>query len=161
VRDLSNMNILVVENNTHMRKVLVSLLGAFEVGQVMEADGSFGGFSLIATEEIDLVLLDFFLGDHDGLDIVELLRTEKPCPNYNVPIIIVTAAPLHPRVQAAKDLGADAILGKPLFPVELYEAITGVLETRKANPSPKDEDNGEDDAEGETPEAAAPNAATA
>ncbi len=129
--DLSELDILVVENNAHMRKVLVALLEAFGVRRVLEAEDSLGGFSLIATEDIDLVLLDFFLGDHDGYDIVELLRGEKPCPNHNVPIIIVTAAPLHPRVLLARQIGADAILGKPLMPVELYESIANVLDARK------------------------------
>lgn len=133
MRDLSKLSVLVVENNAHMRNVLVSILNAFGVGRILEADGSFGGFSLIATEDIDLVLLDFFLGDHDGHDIVTLLRGEKPCPNHNVPIIIVTAAPLHPRVKSAKVIGADAILGKPLTPVELYEMIVDVLQVREAD----------------------------
>ncbi|VAW12740.1 hypothetical protein MNBD_ALPHA09-415 [hydrothermal vent metagenome] len=132
MRDFSKLDILVVENNAHMRKVLVAILDAFGVERVLEAENSLGGFSLIATEEIDLVLLDFFLGDHDGHDIVELLRGEKPCPNHDVPIIIVTAAPLHPRVLSAKAIGADAILGKPLMPVELYECMVAVLEARAA-----------------------------
>jgi len=131
VRDLSELDILVVENNAHMRKVLVALLNAFGVRRVLEAEDSLGGFSLIATEDIDLVLLDFFLGNHDGYDIIELLRGEKPCPNHNVPIIIVTAAPLHPRVILAKQIGADAVLGKPLMPIELYESIAQVLVARK------------------------------
>ncbi len=132
MRDFSKLDILVVENNAHMRKVLVTMLSAFGAGRVLEADDSLGGFSLIATEEIDLVLLDFFLGDHDGHDIVELLRGEKPCPNHDVPVIIVTAAPLHPRVLSAKAIGADAILGKPLMPVELYECMVAVLGARAA-----------------------------
>ncbi|MFV2092827.1 MAG: response regulator, partial [Hyphomicrobiales bacterium] len=131
MRDFSELDILVVENNAHMRKVLVAILDAFGVRRVLEAEDSLGGFSLVATEEIDLVLLDFFLGNHDGYDIVELLRGEKPCPNHNVPIIIVTAAPLHPRVLSAKQIGADAILGKPLTPVELYECIVEVLVARE------------------------------
>lgn len=147
MRDLSRLDILVVENNAHMRNVLVALLNAFGVRRVLEADDSLGGFSLIATEEIDLVLLDFFLGDHDGHDIVELLRGEKPCPNHDVPIIIVTAAPHHARVLSAKAIGADAILGKPLTPVELYECINGVLGAREAGPDP---DTGET-ADRETP----------
>jgi len=132
VRDLSELDILVVENNAHMRKVLVALLGAFGVRRILEAEDSLGGFSLVATEDIDLVLLDFILGDHDGYDIVELLRGEKPCPNHNVPIIIVTAAPLHPRVLSAVHIGADAVLGKPLMPIELYESIVEVLDAREA-----------------------------
>lgn len=127
---LSELTVLVVENNAHMRAVLVAILRAFGVTRIMEADAPLGGFALIATEDIDLVLLDFFLGDHDGYDIVELLRGEKPCPNHDVPIIIVTAAPGHPRVRAAEAIGADAVLGKPVTPVEVYEVVTRVLDAR-------------------------------
>jgi len=78
VAKLSELKILVVENNAHMRAILVTVLRAFGAQRILEADGPLGGFSLIATEDIDLVLLDFFLGDHDGYDIVELLRGERP-----------------------------------------------------------------------------------
>ena len=131
MRDLANLKILVVENNKHMRNVVVELLRALGTNQILEAEDPLGGFSLIATEDIDLVLLDFFLGEHDGYDIVELLRGEKPCPNHNVPIIIMTAAPTHSRVLEAKTIGADAILGKPFAPQELFEMIDQVLSKRE------------------------------
>lgn len=133
MRDLSVLNILVVENNKHMRSVIVELLRALGTKQILEAEDPLGGFSLIATEDIDLVLLDFFLGEHDGYDIIALLRGEKPCPNHNVPIIIMTAAPTHDRVLEAKSVGADAILGKPLAPQELYEIIDQVLSKREGS----------------------------
>lgn len=132
MRDLSRSSILVVENNAHMRSVVVAILRAFGVGRILEADSALGGFALVATESVDLVLLDFFLGAHDGHDIVELLRGEKPCPNHDVPIIMVTAAPQHPRVRSAMRIGADAVLGKPLTPVELYDTIASVLAAREA-----------------------------
>jgi CheY-like chemotaxis protein len=136
VAKLSELKILVVENNAHMRAILVTVLRAFGAQRILEADGPLGGFSLIATEDIDLVLLDFFLGDHDGYDIVELLRGERPCPNHDVPIIIVTAAPRHPRVLAAVEIGADAVLGKPVTPLEIYEVIDRVMEARAAGDAP-------------------------
>lgn len=123
--------------------ILKTILKSFGVENILEADGPLGGFSLIATEDIDLVLLDFFFGEHDGHDIVELLRTEMPCLNFGVPIIIVTAAPSHRRVLSAKALGADAILGKPLTPVDLYEAIDGVFTSREIRFSEADNEKGQ------------------
>ncbi len=140
MRDLSALDILVVENNKHMRNVAVELLRALGVNRILEAEDPLGGFSLIATEEIELVLLGFFLGEHDGYDIVELLRGEKPCQNHNIPIIIMTAAPTHERVQEAKSIGADAILGKPFAPQELYEIIDRVL-TKREEQSKKTQPN--------------------
>lgn len=129
---LSDLKILVIENNAHMRAILTTILRAFGVSQIMEADTPLTGFALVATEDIDLVLLDFFLGDHDGYDMVALLRGERPCPNHDVPIIIITAAPQHPRVLAARELGADDILGKPVTPLEIFEVIDRVMSERTA-----------------------------
>jgi len=55
LRDLANLKILVVENNKHMRNVVVELLRALGTNQILEAEDPLGGFSLIATEDIDLV----------------------------------------------------------------------------------------------------------
>jgi DNA-binding NtrC family response regulator len=58
----------------------------------------------------DLVLLDIFLGHHNGLDILESLRKQ----GYNMPVIMMTAfSDIKMAVRAMK-LGAEDFIVKPL-----------------------------------------------
>jgi two-component system, OmpR family, response regulator VicR len=75
----------------------------------------------------DLVVLDLTLPDHDGLEILPILRLQG-----QVPIIILTARTQQTEKLKGLRLGADDYITKPFDPEELLARIRAVL--RRARP---------------------------
>ncbi len=74
-----------------------------------------GGEALLMTdlENIDLILLDFHLGEMNGIDVVRLLR--KRPSTAHIPIIIVTAISKRETLSLEEfEAGTIDILHKPL-----------------------------------------------
>ena len=66
-------------------------------------------FDTISTVKPDVILLDVFLGDNDGRNLCQSLKTE---PLYqNIPVILYSAG--HISRASIKDSGADAFVSKP------------------------------------------------
>ncbi len=82
-----------------------------------------------ATEDMhiigpDLILLDIFLGHHNGLEILEDLRKQ----GYNMPVIMMTAFSDIKMAVRAMRLGAEDFIVKPLDLEQLELAVERALE---------------------------------
>jgi signal transduction histidine kinase len=77
----------------------------------------------------DLVLLDVNMPDKDGFAVLEEMRADPAIEH--IPVIILTAARLHPDdVQAGLNLGADDYITKPFDRRELFARIRAKLRTK-------------------------------
>ena len=92
---------------------------------VTQADSLAEGRS-ISSAEIDVALIDIFLPDGDGMDLVRELRQVKP----RLGILVLTGS-LEPNLEVlAKEAGADEVLYKAAGVVEIAEAINRLSEYR-------------------------------
>lgn len=80
------------------------------------------GLSLLRRYNPDLILLDYWLPDLSGLDVLRHIRTES-----NVPIIFVSAAGNDADKVTTLEQGADDHLEKPFHQDELIARITALL----------------------------------
>jgi two-component system OmpR family response regulator len=80
----------------------------------------------IATNRIDLVVLDVMLPDGSGLDACRDLRAQR----NTTPIILLTALKEDIDRIIGLEMGADDYLGKPFNPRELVARIRAVLRRR-------------------------------
>lgn len=71
-----------------------------------------------------LVFLDLKMGGLDGFDVLLWLRDHPP-HNY-VPVIVLTAAGDTTVLRRAYTLGARSFLVKPLVPIDLANAVSGL-----------------------------------
>jgi signal transduction histidine kinase/DNA-binding response OmpR family regulator len=77
----------------------------------------------------DLILLDVNMPKKDGLTVLREIRTDPSIAH--IPVIIFTAARLHPDdVQAGLNLGADDYITKPFDRRELFARIRAKLRTK-------------------------------
>jgi len=73
----------------------------------------------------DLVLMDRMLPFHDGLELVERLRSQ---PGWQaVPVLMLTAKAREADIVRALELGADDYVTKPFQPEELLARIRRLL----------------------------------
>lgn len=80
---------------------------------------------LVATENIDLAIIDWMLPGGSGLEFVKWLRKEKYNPH--MPIIMLTARADEHDLTIALEAGADDYVTKPFSPRELQSRIKALL----------------------------------
>ncbi|MEJ1970147.1 MAG: response regulator [Rhizomicrobium sp.] len=105
---------MVVDDNQHMRKLVVTILQAFGVVQIFEAADGNRAWAMMRETNPDVVLLDWMMEGMNGLDVVKLVRTSPQTPNPFVPIIMLTGYTQAERVRQARDAGANEFLAKPV-----------------------------------------------
>jgi two-component system KDP operon response regulator KdpE len=100
---------------------------------LLEAPNLARAREILASEHVDLVLLDVRLPDGDGLSLAAELREQA---GKERPIVVVLSASVLPSERdAALRSGADAFLAKPYHPAELVATVARLLETRTAEPA--------------------------
>jgi CheY-like chemotaxis protein len=117
------LRILLIDDDSDFRYVLKQSLQS-EGHTVVTAAGGSSGLTILMEEKVafDIVLLDYFMPELNGLQTLSWLR-KLEC---NVKVIIISAAdPLHLRqIQAHHPV--DGFLGKPLSIQELSHELRRV-----------------------------------
>ncbi len=97
--------------------------------EVMEACDGDVGLRLQREHPADLVLVDIFMPERDGLEVIKALRIESP----QVKIIAVSGGGRTGQIEVlsvAAAFGAARTLVKPFAPLELLKAIRELLAER-------------------------------
>src|ERR1043165_1345683 len=84
------LKILVVDDNAHMRKLVVTILQAFGTTHIYEAENGERALTLLRETNPDVVVLDWMMDDMSGLDVVKQIRTSPNTPNPFLPVIMLT-----------------------------------------------------------------------
>jgi len=114
--------LLVVDDDLKIREML-SLRLTREGHAIVGAASGQEALDLVRTGKIDLVLLDYYLPDITGLEVLETLR--KTHSVSQLPVIMVTGKSQSEDIVAALNLGANDYVTKPIdFPVALARIQT-------------------------------------
>jgi DNA-binding response OmpR family regulator len=117
--------ILVMDDDELLRGALRVALEAAGY-EVMEAADGVAGLRLQREQGADLVLVDIFMPELDGLEVIRAVRAEIPQPK-----IVAMSGGGHTGqidvLSAAAAFGASRTLVKPFQPRELLKAIRELL----------------------------------
>ncbi|GGE40624.1 response regulator [Marinicauda pacifica] len=122
------IRILILEDNAHMSTILRKILQGFGVRQVFEARDAADAFEAMRNSNPDLALVDYMLGDVDGLEFTRLVRTASDSPNKYLPIIMVSGHTDRSRIMEAINAGVNEYLAKPVRPVDVYNRLVSLIE---------------------------------
>ena len=127
--------VLVVDDNAASRYVASSWLRRNDY-RVVEAETGAEALAVLATEPVDIVVLDVGLPDMSGFEVCELIKAD---PAMGQPVIHLSAT----AVRAADRVsgltrGADAYLTEPVEPGELMATIDAVLRYYRARATAED-----------------------
>lgn len=114
--------LLVVDDDTETRGMLTHFMqenGFFTTQCESEAEIR----AHLASERVDLIVLDVMLGKENGVDICTRLRKE-----YDVPIILLSALSADHHRMAGYEGGADDYVAKPFNPDLLLAQVRAVLQ---------------------------------
>lgn len=121
--------LLIVEDSSSLSSSLsIQCKRYYNVSQAPTIQGA---FSLCADTTFDLVLLDRFLPDGDGTEILEYLNRHFPTTRV---CLMSSAGELPDRIFGL-NRGADAYLPKPFSPTEALAVLRALLRRNKLSDS--------------------------
>ncbi len=121
--------ILVVDDNTTNRRILVRSLGKMGYDMIEARDG-FEAVDLAASHAPDLVLLDIMMPERDGFEVCRILKSDDA--TLAVPIIFLTAKSETEDLERAFALGGCDYLTKPFKMSEIKARVSVHLQLRRA-----------------------------
>ena len=122
---LTNLRVLVVDDNLTNRRVLVDVLKLWGVLPTAVASGSEALAQLERSQQsgepIDVVITDMHMPEMDGFDLVQRIRT---CPGIESSIILMLTSCEHfGDLQRCREAGIALFLTKPIRREELRKAL--------------------------------------
>ena len=121
IKNEGSARILVIDDEPQIRKFLNISLRA-QGHTVLEADCAAAGLKALATQTVDLVILDLGLPDFDGKTVLLELRSYS-----QIPVIVLSVRANEDEKVAALDAGANDYVTKPFGVAELGARIRSLL----------------------------------
>jgi two-component system chemotaxis response regulator CheY len=118
---------LIVDDNAHMLNIIKTILRGFGAVKVFEAKDPDDAFVFLSRDSIDIVVLDYVMGEEDGVAFLRRLRRDPKSPAPMIPVIMLTAHSEKARVEAARDVGVNEFCSKPITPLEMLRKISAVI----------------------------------
>jgi CheY-like chemotaxis protein len=110
--------VLVVDDEVTLLGVIANVLN--DMGfEVLTATNGREASEAISQHPIDLLITDLGIPDEDGIEIIRRLKKDHP----NLKIIAMSGTFGADLLRAAKHLGADATLPKPMTATSLRDCI--------------------------------------
>ena len=122
------LNILVVDDNPHMRKLVTTILQAFGAAQITEAESGRRAWSVLREINPDVIVLDWLMDDMNGLELMAMIRTNPAAPNPFVPVIMLTGHTAMEHVIRARDAGVNEFIAKPVSVKTMMSRLVSVIE---------------------------------
>ena len=119
---------LVVDDNRHVRAIVVEILKALDVREPQQAQNGEQGLAMLRQNPCDLALVDLTMAPMDGVSFTRAVRNGPDSPDVHLPIIMMTAHAERASVEAARDAGADEFVLKPLTPAALFGRMEAAIQ---------------------------------
>jgi two-component system chemotaxis response regulator CheY len=126
-RLVQSAQVLVIDDNQYMRKVVRSLLMNLGVKNIHEASDGIAGLDAIRLYAPDLVVLDWEMPLLNGPELVRIVRSPGVFPAADIPIIMLTGHVERWRVLEATRLGVNEFLKKPVSAKALKDRMLAIL----------------------------------
>jgi CheY-like chemotaxis protein len=120
--------LLIVDDDPHVRDSIRDVLSATGGYQIAAANDGSQALSILEKRAFDVVLLDLFMPNIDGLELIAELRTRWP----KTRIVAMSGGGAHHMsnlLRVAENLGAHGTLQKPFDTEQLLNRLSGSANT--------------------------------
>ncbi|MBX3477795.1 MAG: response regulator [Brevundimonas sp.] len=124
---LGNLNILLVDDNQHMRAITSAILQSAGVRRLKEAPDGAAALEALRNHPVDLAIVDFNMYPLDGVEFTRLVRNSPDSANPYLPIIMMTGHSEKSRVTEARDAGVTEFVVKPITAKAILERMQAVI----------------------------------
>lgn len=125
-RSTAITTILLIDDNEPVRTLFQTILAQAGYRVLIAASG-YDGRRLLSNEIVHLILIHVFLPDVDGLEFIHRLRRTRPSCKI---IAMLGGSGEWGYLDTVKLLGANDVLGKPLGPKELLDAVSAQMKPK-------------------------------
>lgn len=130
--EIAKLSFLIVDDNSMMVTIIKTLLHGFGVHEIYDANDAISGFEELSNAKIDIILLDNKMDTLNGIEFTRMVRTANDSPNHYIPIIMISAYTQRSSIQAARDVGVNEFICKPLSAKNLSDRISQVINHPRA-----------------------------
>jgi two-component system aerobic respiration control sensor histidine kinase ArcB len=116
--DLSDVQILVAEDNPTNQTILRGMLERLGARPVFASDGV-EALEALGQTRFDIALIDIEMPELNGLEVMRAVRAGSPA-TAAMPLVALTAYVLRDNREAIYAAGADGIIGKPITSTEEF-----------------------------------------
>jgi len=117
--------VLVVDDDNAIREMLIEALSMNHQYLVEEASNGIEASIKLGTYRPDLLILDIFMPEMDGLEVCRIISSEPELTDMKV--IVTTGYPEHPKLDEVVALGYTNIFSKPFDLLNFVQAIDKIL----------------------------------
>ena len=121
-QDESRLNVLIIDDNEQITKMISSFLDMSNHDCTVVNDGK-EGLELIKTKQYDSIVLDLAMPEFDGYEILDTLKREDSSQLSKIIILTASSIPIE-TVRKFKELGVSSCLQKPVDIDQLLSRIT-------------------------------------
>jgi two-component system, chemotaxis family, chemotaxis protein CheY len=120
------MKILVVDDSSTMRRILVNCLAKMNLNDVTQASDGIEALKILGEKgAFDLCLTDWNMPQMSGLDLLKEIKSDAKL--QNMPVVMVTTEAEKERIVEAVRCGAVNYIVKPFTPEILQEKLKAFL----------------------------------
>ncbi|NMC37451.1 MAG: response regulator [Bacteroidales bacterium] len=120
------MRFLIVDDEEYNRLLFKKILNRWKIRFTVSVSGV-EALELLKEEKYDLLFMDMRMPGIDGFKTARFIRDEMDIKESDMPIVIVSAAPLSDEWQKYRKAGVNAFLQKPFTEEKLLTTILNVM----------------------------------
>lgn len=121
-----NMNILVVDDFSTMRRIVKNLLSEIGFNNIAEADDGKTALPILERGGIDFLVTDWNMPGMPGIDLLKAVRANPKLAD--LPVLMVTAEAKREQIMEAAQAGVNGYVVKPFTADTLKEKVDKVFE---------------------------------
>ena len=125
-----NLNFLVVDDFSTMRRIIKNLLHDLGYASVTEADDGTSALPLLKSGSFDFLITDWNMPGMPGLELLKQVRADARLGK--LPVLMLTAEAKREQIVEAVQAGVSGYVIKPFSGVTLKEKIDKILAARAA-----------------------------
>lgn len=119
------MNILVVDDFSTMRRIVRNILRQLGFNNIVEADDGTTAMAKLNSEKIDFVITDWNMPKMTGMELLKEIRANDKLKS--IPVLMVTAEALQENIIAAVKAGVSNYIVKPFDAKTLSDKINKIF----------------------------------
>jgi DNA-binding response OmpR family regulator len=121
--------VLVIDDQRDVRAMICMVLRVNHF-QVSEAGSAEAGLQMFAASDFDIAIVDVFLQDASGFDVIAIMREKRP----DLPVIAISGMTSLEVASYSAELSNVVCLQKPFRPHDLIGAIKKARDDVAASP---------------------------
>ncbi|MGE5477260.1 MAG: two-component system response regulator [Bacteroidales bacterium] len=124
--ELTDIRVLIVDANAHIRRLIATLLGALSIKDVHEARNPAAAVPLMVENPPHLIITDLAADATETVLFVHRIRRGE-LVDARTPVLALAGSTHHAVLEQARAAGIDDVIAKPISAIEVIQRASDLL----------------------------------